>query len=180
MAGDLASLLLLAAGIRGAALLIRQYHGVPPPACPDKSTMARIRGWARRNVPEVASSPDKSWDIYWVVPGDAVCRLPADHEPSNFSRAFRRQPYNRSLRFVRVWDAESRKASALMLETWGLSDSVQPHRPGLLVAWRDEDPNAWLGHDRVILKAAAFVPGTADGQVNEDQAIIFARHPQKQ
>lgn len=175
-----AALILVTCAAGGTGLLIRQFHPVPPPRFPEATTLSRAHAWALRNVPELASHPGTAWDLYWIVPDDAVCRLPAEYEPSNFSRAFLRQPYSRTLRYVRMFAGHSQEATPLMMEAKGLKDTFQAHHPGLLVAWSDGDPDAWLGHDRVILKAAAFLPGTSDGLVNEDQAILFPQIPDSQ
>lgn len=174
----LTSVLLLVQGGLGLLLLSRQGRRLPWAPALAEGEAARIKPWAERKFPTAVALSGYDFQLLWVRLGEGACYLTPGEEATRFSRAFRPLSWPRTLRLVRgTPPGPGHAAPGAMVRLPGDARNLPEDRPGLLVAWLSVDAKANLGHDEEIYEALAFLPGDAEGRVDETQAIIFPKIP---
>lgn len=159
--------MVLASGIAAGAVLLPRKPVPEPPAGAEH--LDAVRHWAERHLP--ATAPAARIDR--IFPGDYRCVIPAREEPTNFSRAFRQQPFLRTMALVRVVNESGTGRDLVMAELPGDRRDLDPRRPYYLISLPDEDPDAKLGHDPLILKALAVIPAAADWAPITADALVL-------
>jgi hypothetical protein len=165
-----------------AALGMRHLVGGPPAQPHELSPGERkaVAGWVLPHLPSLAGGGEielREDFVVELVDGRLYhTHLGANEDVGHWSNAFAPRPYPRTVSFARVGGDWRSRTGQLVVEFPERLDL--PAGLSVLVGIRNVNPDAALGHERVLVEALALVPWSPDGGPDLAAGRVFRPSPE--